>query len=57
MLAPFPLASFMGSFLLAFPALFSIVNPLGSAVIFAQVLAARTPAERCPPPAEVMPPP
>ena len=43
---PFPLAGFVGSFLLAFPALFSIVNPLGSAVIFAQVLAARTPAER-----------
>jgi len=43
---PFPLAGFVGSFLLAFPALFSIVNPLGSAVIFAQVLAARPPAER-----------
>ena len=43
---PFPLAGILGSFLLAFPALFSIVNPLGSAVIFAQVLAARTPAER-----------
>ena len=43
---PFPLAGFVGSFLLAFPALFSIVNPLGSAVIYAQVLAARTPAER-----------
>ena len=44
--APFPLEGFVGSFLLAFPALFSIVNPLGSAVIFAQVLAARAPAER-----------
>ncbi len=43
---PFPLAGFVGSFLLAFPALFSIVNPLGSAVIFAQVLAARRPDER-----------
>ena len=46
MLTPFPLAGIVGSFLLAFPALFSIVNPLGSAVIFAQVLAARSPAER-----------
>ncbi|HTZ71089.1 MAG TPA: MarC family protein [Acetobacteraceae bacterium] len=43
---PFPLAGVAGSFLLAFPALFSIVNPLGSALIFAQVLAHRTPAER-----------
>jgi multiple antibiotic resistance protein len=43
---PFPLAGFTGAFLLAFPALFSIVNPLGSAVIFAQVLAQRSPAER-----------
>ncbi len=43
---PFPLAGFVGSFLLAFPALFSIVNPLGSAVIFAQVLGERTHDER-----------
>jgi multiple antibiotic resistance protein len=42
----FPLAGLAGSFLLAFPALFSIVNPLGSALIFAQVLAGRTSAER-----------
>jgi multiple antibiotic resistance protein len=42
----FPLAGFTGAFLLGFPALFSIVNPPGSAVIFAQVLAARTHAER-----------
>jgi multiple antibiotic resistance protein len=39
-------APFTGAFLLALPALFSIVNPLGSAVIFAQVLGARTHAER-----------
>jgi multiple antibiotic resistance protein len=43
---PFPLAGFVGSFLLAFPALFSIVNPPGSAIIFAQVLQDRTTAER-----------
>jgi multiple antibiotic resistance protein len=43
---PFPLAGFIGSFLLAFPALFSIINPLGTAIIFAQVLEHRTPAER-----------
>ncbi|SDB74135.1 MarC family protein [Belnapia rosea] len=35
-----------GSFLLAFPALFSIVNPIGGALIFSQVLANRTPDER-----------
>jgi multiple antibiotic resistance protein len=39
-------APFINAFLLALPALFSIVNPLGSAVIFAQVLGARTHAER-----------
>ncbi len=43
---PFPLAGFVGSFLLAFPALFSIINPLGTAIIFAQVLEHRTHAER-----------
>lgn len=43
---PFPLAGLLGSFLLAFPALFSIVNPFGSALIFAQVLAGRTASER-----------
>lgn len=43
---PFPLAGLAGSFLLAFPALFSIVNPLGSALIFAQVLAHRSGPER-----------
>jgi len=43
---PFPLAGLIGSFLLAFPALFSIVNPLGSALIFAQVLTGRTAPER-----------
>jgi multiple antibiotic resistance protein len=43
---PFPLAGVAGSFLLAFPALFSIVNPLGSALIFSQVLAYRTAKEK-----------
>lgn len=43
---PFPLAGVAGSFLLAFPALFSIVNPLGGALIFSQVLAFRTARER-----------
>lgn len=42
----FSLAGLAGSFLLAFPALFSIVNPPGSALIFAQVLSHRTQAER-----------
>jgi multiple antibiotic resistance protein len=34
------------AFLLAFPALFSIVNPLGGAIIFNEVTAAQTHAER-----------
>ncbi|MFT8244533.1 MarC family protein [Roseomonas sp. BN140053] len=41
-----PVGSLIGAFLLAFPALFSIVNPLGGALIFSQVLADRPPAER-----------
>ena len=36
----------LGGFLLAFPALFSIVNPAGGALIFSQVMAERTRAER-----------
>jgi multiple antibiotic resistance protein len=39
-------SSFLQSFLLALPALFSIVNPVGSALIFSQVTADRTHAER-----------
>ena len=35
-----------GAFLLGLPALVSIVNPLGSALIFNQVLADRSPADR-----------
>ena len=43
---PFPLQGFVGSFLLAFPALFSIINPPGGALIFLQVAGQRTLAER-----------
>lgn len=43
---PLPLASLAGSFLLAFPALFSIVNPLAGALVFNRMLADRTDAER-----------
>jgi multiple antibiotic resistance protein len=36
----------LGAFLLAFPALFSIVNPLSGALIFSQVMAGQTHDER-----------
>lgn len=36
----------VGSFLVALPALFSIVNPIGGALIFAQVAGERTPEQR-----------
>ena len=39
-------ASVSGAFLLAFPALFSIVNPLGASLIFAEVTHGRSAAER-----------
>lgn len=45
-LTPLPVASFVGAFLLAFPALFSIVNPIGAALIFNEVLGGRPAAER-----------
>jgi multiple antibiotic resistance protein len=45
-LASQPLATFLGAFLLAFPTLFSIVNPFGSALIFKEATAERTPTER-----------
>lgn len=45
-LPPSPIGTFAGAFLLAFPALFSIVNPIGAGLIFSQVLAGRTHAER-----------
>ncbi|WP_043838764.1 MarC family protein [Muricoccus aerilatus] len=41
-----PLGGALGAFLLGFPALFSIVNPIGGALIFSQVLADRTHEER-----------
>jgi multiple antibiotic resistance protein len=37
--SPLPLGSVIGAFLLAFPAIFSIVNPVGAALIFNQVTA------------------
>jgi multiple antibiotic resistance protein len=40
------LTAALQAFLLAFPALFSIVNPLGGAIIFNEVTAAQTHAER-----------
>lgn len=43
---PLPLDTVAGAFLLAFPALFSIVNPVGASLIFHQVLSDRAPAER-----------
>jgi multiple antibiotic resistance protein len=36
----------LSAFLLAFPALFSIVNPLGGAIIFHEVTARQTHAQR-----------
>jgi len=45
-LEPLPLKTFLGAFLLAFPTLFSIVNPFGSALIFKEATADRSLAER-----------
>ena len=45
-LHPFPIGHPLGAFLFAFPALFSIVNPLGAALIFNEVTDGRTRAER-----------
>lgn len=41
-LSPLPLTTVVGAFLLAFPALFSIVNPVGAALTFHQVTEGRT---------------
>lgn len=41
-----PFGAVIGAFLLAFPALFSIVNPIGAALIFSQVMADRAHDER-----------
>lgn len=40
-LSPLPLTTVVGAFLLAFPALFSIVNPVGAALTFHQVTEGR----------------
>jgi multiple antibiotic resistance protein len=45
-LSPLPLGSVVGAFLLAFPALFSIVNPVGAALIFNEVTIGRSGPER-----------
>lgn len=45
-LDPGPLSHAIGAFLLAFPALFSIVNPIGSSLIFNQVTEGKSPADR-----------
>ncbi|UAK24635.1 MarC family NAAT transporter [Sphingomonas nostoxanthinifaciens] len=45
-LSPLPVESVVGAFLLAFPALFSIVNPIGSALIFHGVTSSRERTER-----------
>ena len=45
-LAQLPLTTFLGAFLLAFPTLFSIVNPFGSAFIFREATADRSVSER-----------
>ncbi|MDR7229444.1 multiple antibiotic resistance protein [Caulobacter sp. BE264] len=44
--SPLPTSSLIGAFLLAFPALFSIVNPVGAALIFDQAMGNRTRPER-----------
>ncbi|KRB42458.1 MAG: MarC family protein [Pseudomonadota bacterium] len=41
-LSPLPLTTVVGAFLLAFPALFSIVNPVGAAITFHQVTEGRS---------------
>ncbi len=43
---PLPISSVIGAFLIGFPALFSIVNPLGSALIFYNMTTDRTHAQR-----------
>jgi len=44
--SPLPTSSLIGAFLLAFPALFSIVNPVGASLIFHQAMGGRARAER-----------
>ncbi|ENZ83556.1 MULTISPECIES: MarC family protein [Caulobacter] len=44
--SPLPTSSLVGAFLLAFPALFSIVNPVGASLIFDQAMGGRPRPER-----------
>ena len=44
--SPIPVETAVGAFLLAFPALFSIVNPLGGALIFDAVTLGRSRADK-----------
>ncbi len=44
--SPLPTSSLVGAFLLAFPALFSIVNPVGASLIFDQAMGGRSRPER-----------
>lgn len=44
--SPLPTSSLVGAFLLAFPALFSIVNPVGASLIFHQAMGGRARTER-----------
>ena len=44
--SPLPTSSLVGAFLLAFPALFSIVNPVGASLIFHQAMGGRARSER-----------
>ena len=44
--SPIPVATAVGAFLLAFPALFSIVNPIGGALIFDSIIGERPRADK-----------
>jgi len=44
--SPLPVSTLIGAFLLAFPALFSIVNPVGASLIFDQAMGSRSRAQR-----------
>ena len=44
--SPIPVATAVGAFLLAFPALFSIVNPIGGALIFDSIIGDRPRADK-----------
>jgi multiple antibiotic resistance protein len=45
-ISPIPVGTAIGAFLFAFPALFSIVNPVGGALIFDSVTTGKSPAEK-----------